>query len=527
MRRVNTSTEEKGEQSAMTQITAHDLNIPAERVLATLNPDGSRHWLKPRLSKGVFLNARRVVAYFLIALFAVLPYITINGKPAMLLDIAARRFTFFGTTFFPTDTLLLAVLMLIIFLSIFLVTAIAGRVWCGWACPQTVYMEFLYRPIERLVEGTLGKGGAAKKSGGWRRALKYALYLIASCYLAHIFLAYFVGVDRLAVWITQSPLEHPTPFLVMAITTALMMFDFVYFREQTCLVACPYGRLQAAMLDRHTMIVTYDQRRGEPRGKWRRPAKQVVPPDVALPILRTAGVSAEGSSGVATQAAPTASRGDCIDCKMCVTTCPTGIDIRDGLQLECIGCAQCIDACDSVMDKIGKPRGLVRYSSRAILEGAATRLLRPRTVLYPSILLGLIGLFFYLLAHKATGEAAILPRQGAPFYSMPSGEIANQLRLRLVNRGDDAATFSVELAPESIAAGAHLIAEHESMLIEPGQSLNTGLIVAAPPEAFSSRGKFEAALVVRDGRSFTQRLTYGMLGPVHRRAASGDAEGAP
>ena len=223
-------------------------------------------------------------------------------------------------------------------------TALAGRMWCGWMCPQTVYMEFVFRPIERFFDGPPGAGHrpgpkADDAADGWpstRSIWRSPLYL------AHTFLAYFVGVEELARWVRRSPLEHPISFLVMVVVTGLMMFDFSYFREQTCLVACPYGRLQSVMLDRDSLIVSYDPCRGEPRRK-----------------LRDRHDGGGAPSGA----------GDCIDCGLCTDTCPTGIDIRDGLQMECVACTQCIDACDAVMTRIGKPKGLIRLSSQAAIAG--------------------------------------------------------------------------------------------------------------------------------------------------------------
>lgn len=477
----------------MTHDDAHPLQ-PAQRVLATLNPDGSRHWIHPRVSIGRFWHARRVVAFALIALFAALPYIRINGQPAMLLDIVHRRFEFFGTTFLPTDTALMAVLMLIIFLGIFLITALLGRVWCGWACPQTVYLEFLYRPIERLIDGAPGSRRASSPPSAGRTLLKHAIFFVCSCFLAHIFLAYFVGVDQLKEWVTRSPVEHPTSFLVMAATTGLMVFDFTWFREQTCLVACPYGRFQSALTDRNTLTISYDAKRGEPRGKQ----KRAVETTVALRIMPES----------------TEPRGDCIDCRMCVTTCPTGIDIRNGLQMECIGCAQCIDACDRVMDKIHKPRGLIRYSSAAILSGEARHILRPRVLLYPVLLAGFVGLFVYLLVTSQSAEAAVLPRQGTPFYTLPSGDIANQVRLRIVNRSEMIAAYTVSLTPEAASRGVRLALETNPITLKPTESASLGFVIEAPPEVFSSRGAFEATILVSNGKDFNKSLPFRVLGPV-------------
>ena len=304
-----------------------------DHVLSTLEKHGSRRWLSPRLAVGQWWNLRRWVAYALIAFFVALPYFRIAGKPPVLLDIVNRKFTFLGHTFLPTDTLLLVLLMLGVFVTVIMTTTVTGRVWCGWGCPQTVYMEFLFRPIDRLFNGTAGKGGKPKQQAtGLLAVVRIFVYAVLCSALAHTFLAYFVGTDALAKWLLRPPTEHPVAFSVMIGTTGLMMFDFLFFREQMCLIACPYGRFQSVMLDRDSLIVAYDRQRGEPRKK---------------------GKHVEGDGA-----------GSCVDCNRCVDVCPTGIDIRNGLQMECINCTQCIDACDDVMERVGQPKGLIRYSSQ-------------------------------------------------------------------------------------------------------------------------------------------------------------------
>ena len=478
---------------------SQDAQANPDRVLSTLNADGSRRWLRPRVSPGRFLASRRVVAYALILIFTVVPYVEVGGGPLLRLDIVARKFSFFGHTFLPTDTALMAIIFIAVFFSIFLVTAILGRVWCGWVCPQTVYMEFLYRPIERLLEGAPGRKRRIGSATGARKVLKYVLYLLASLFLAHTFLAYFVGPERLWTWVRGSPIHHPAAFLVMAITTALMMFDFAYFREQVCTVACPYGRLQSVMLDRHSLIVTYDERRGEPRGKKRRRRARADAGDVSLAVVGEGGAVGAGGE-----------RGDCIDCTMCVTTCPTGIDIRDGLQMECIACAQCIDACDRVMDKIGRPRGLIRYSSQAILEGKARSIMRPRVFLYPVFLAVLAVIFVAMIGGRQSAEARVLPRQGATHYMLPSGEVGNQVRLRIVNRAKEPGTFGVTVDGHE---GAHIIADRTSVTLEPGESADFGFIVAMPPEAFSGTGGSDVTLTVAGGDGFEKSLRHHLIGP--------------
>jgi cytochrome c oxidase accessory protein FixG len=461
-------------------------STPDPRVLSTLNKDGTRRWLFPRVSPGRFLRWRRVVAYGLILLFAILPWIRINGRQSILIDLPAREFTFFGATFLPTDTLLLVLLLAGIFVSIFLVTALFGRLWCGWACPQTVYMEFVYRPIERLFDGSPDarrRGGRGAR--GFMKVLKYAVYLAVSLVLAHIFLSYFVGVERLFQWMRQSPFEHPTAFVVMAVTTGLMMFDFTIFREQTCIVACPYGRFQSVLLDRHSLIISYDEHRGEPRGRMRRAGRETSG-DVALPQL-----------------------GDCIDCKLCVTTCPTGIDIRSGLQMECIGCAQCIDACDAVMTKIGRAVGLIRYSSQEAIEGKPRHVLRPRVVLYPALLAVVVGLFVGALVGRQPADITLLRGGRQAYVTLPSGEVANELRIKIVNRTD--AVRQYDFGVEGVT-GARLTGPDLPVSVEPGAALTTGVSIIVPRDSFEL-GRARISVSISDDDGFSRRMTYRLQGP--------------
>jgi cytochrome c oxidase accessory protein FixG len=441
-----------------------------EPVLTTLNADGTRRWLTPKLSHGRFHRARRVVAWGLIGIFTAIPYVNAGGRPLVLLDVAHREFTVFGTTFLPTETVLLALLLVGVFLGIFVLTALLGRVWCGWACPQTVYMEFVYRPLERAIR---------------RPLVRHLVFLAVSMFLAHTFLAYFVGVASLRRWITGSPVEHPAAFLVMAGTTALMLLDFGWFREQVCLVACPYGRFQSALLDRHSMIVAYDPRRGEPRGRFRRQA-----------------------------AAAALSRGDCVDCRLCVATCPMGMDVRDGLQMECIHCAQCIDACETVMTKLGRPRGLIRYTSRAELEGARHRWLRSRVVFYLVLLVLVLGAFTVTLARRAPADVTVLRGTGSPFAVLPSGEVSNQVRIKVANRTRENRRYLIELAG---ADGVRLVAPENPLAVAVGKTATATVFVTAPRAAFAG-GQRDIAFRVSDGAGFSALATFRLLGPDGERS---------
>ncbi|MBX3323497.1 MAG: cytochrome c oxidase accessory protein CcoG [Phycisphaeraceae bacterium] len=460
---------------------------PEERVLSTLNQDGSRRWLKPRTSHGRFWHLRRVVAYSLIAIFTALPFISINDKPAILLDIIHREFTFFGKTLFATDTLLLSLFMMIVFVTIFMLTAIVGRVWCGWACPQTVYLEFVYRPIEKLLDRM------TSKAKGMRVVLKALIYVTLSAILAHTFLSYFVGVANLRLWIFHSPLEHPIAFLVVVAVTGLMLFDFGFFREQLCIVACPYGRFQSVMLDRASLIVGYDRKRGEPRGKLKRrkPAN-----DVSLKVLDQ-------------------SLGDCIDCTLCVQTCPTGIDIRDGLQLECIHCAQCIDACDAVMDKIGKPRGLIRYSSQDGLESNTRRFIRPRIILYPMLLAVLLGAFILVLSSKDEADVGVVRHRGGALFSvLDDGSVVNQARIRITNRTRKSVTYSADVID---APGVSLSSVPIEIEILPNVMESLQVRIIAEPSFFTSSPRtIQVRVVGSDG--FKTIRTFTLHGPIMKEA---------
>ena len=432
--------------------------LPAEPY-ATATKTGGRRWVYPRRVPGRWLNARRIVAWGLIIVYTSLPHLTINGMPAILLDIQHRRFTLFGTRFWPTDTLLLALFLIGFIVTIVALTAVFGRIWCGWGCPQTVYLEFLFRPIENLIEG---KGFRQKKfdaspptaSKIARKLLKWFIFLIISMILAHTFLAYFVGVDRLEDWMTRSPLEHPFSFLLMIGVTGAMLFDFLWFREQMCTLACPYGRLQSVMLDAGSLIIGYDRRRGEPRGK-----------------LRKKGASADGE------------RGDCVDCGLCVQVCPTGIDIRNGLQLECIACAQCIDACDSVMEKIGRPKGLIRYASKQSLEGETWRFFRPRLLGYALLLVMIGGGLAYGLASRSLTTVNVLRAAEEPYQELPDGRISNHLRVRISNRASTAHTYRVSLRTP---AEATLTLPVQSLTVQGGEIGTLDAFIALPRNALHS-----------------------------------------
>jgi cytochrome c oxidase accessory protein FixG len=450
--------------------------VSPERVLSTLNRDGTRHVLHPKLAKGRFLRGRRIAGFALIALFVLLPRIRIGGRPALLIDLSQREVAAFGTLFRPTDGFLLALLGITVVSVVFLVTALYGRVWCGWGCPQSVYLEHVFRPIERWLEGSRGQ-----RVTWWRRGLKLGIFAGLAFALANVFLAYFVGTDRLEHWVFESPREHLGGFSVVMGVSALMFFDFAYFREQTCIVACPYGRLQSVLLDRQSLIVGYDARRGEPRAKVKKQQ-------------------------------PSTGAGDCIDCGACVTVCPTGIDIRGGLQMECIGCAQCIDVCDSVMEKVGRRRGLIRYTSQDELAGKRRRILRTRTVVYPVLLVTAASAFLWKVSHRSGTEVTVQRLSGPSFTELPGGRIAAQVDVKIENTTDDSSTYTFTVVDPTVG---QLRSAIPSWQVPPHESRVVPLFVDVPRSAFV-RGQVKAILKVRSTHGFEHTIHATLFGPERR-----------
>lgn len=450
-------------------------------VLSTMSKDGKRKWLYPTLSPGKWLARRRVVAYILIVLYLALPIFKINGKPAIFLDLLHRQFTFFGHTFYPTDTPILVVFGLLSVFGVVLLTALAGRVWCGWGCPQTVYLEFVYRPIERLIEGKPNK--AKRRDDGehdfdwwWRKVVKWTIFTLISTVLAHTFVAYFASWDLLLTYMKGNPSEHWGYFVLMIFMTGLVLFDFGFFREQMCTITCPYARIQSVLFDPNSLIVSYDTERGEPRGKGKKRSTM----------------------------------GDCVDCGACVRTCPTGIDIRDGLQMECLSCTQCIDACDDIMEKLGQPGGLIRYTSElALKEKRKTQWIRPRVVAYSAIIAILVGVFSWLIINHQGIKVYVTRAVGAPFTTLPDGQIANRLKLRVRNRGADVRDLKFKvLKPE----GATLKTVGPNNLSVPaGEMRRMEVWITVPKKAFK-HGKSTAVIEVKDGKGGAKKSTT-LVGP--------------
>jgi cytochrome c oxidase accessory protein FixG len=421
------------------------------------------------------------------AIFFAAPHIRVFGKPVFLMDLPRRQFTLMGYTFLPTDTLLFMFTLASGVIGIFLITALWGRAWCGWACPQTVYLEFLFRPIGRWFDGGYTQSRALDKQGAWftpRRLGKYITFLLLALFVSHTMLAFFVGTEQLYDWMLHPPAEHPSAFFFVVLFTGIVWFNFTYFREQTCLIVCPYGRWQSALIDRQSLIVAYDYNRGEPR------------------------------EHATTTRDPNA--GDCIDCNACVQTCPTGIDIRNGLQMECVHCTQCIDACDDIMTKVGKPTGLIRYSSQDALAGKPRTLLRLRTVLYPLVLCMLLGGLGTAMFRKEPADLTVLRGLDGPFATEADGRISNQIRVKITNRRRADMAYSIVLdglTGGGVSAGdASVVAPENPLRVRAGETRATSVFVLLPARAFSNGERF-ITITVSDERGYNESVTYRLLGP--------------
>lgn len=403
----------------MEDIISSEANQKFRNELATVTKEGKRKWIYPKKPSGKFYNLRNVVSLILLLILFVTPFIKINGIPFMLFDFMNRNFILFGIPFGPHDFHLFVLAMIAIIVFVILFTVVFGRVFCGWACPQTIFMEMVFRKIEYWIEGDARDQIKLKKSPWtstklFKKSSKHIIFYGIAFIISHVFLAYIIGIDRLFDVVTSPPSENLSGFAALIIFSLLFYWVFSSFREQVCTIVCPYGRLQGVLLDQDSIVIAYDYRRGEPRGKLKRDD------------LRN-------------------DNGDCIDCHLCVDVCPTGIDIRDGIQLECVNCTACIDECDHVMDKINKPRGLIKYASLTGIEQNVKFRFTPRMILYTIVLAALIGLLGYLLSVRTEYNVTIFRTPGMLFQEQADNIISNLYDFNIVNKTFDEAPISFRL----------------------------------------------------------------------------------
>ncbi|MFA7289656.1 MAG: cytochrome c oxidase accessory protein CcoG [Melioribacteraceae bacterium] len=389
---------------------ALDIHGDEERFrdsLATMTKEGKRNWIYPKKPSGRYYNARTIVSIFLLLFLFVIPFIKINGHPLLILNILDRKFIVFGIPFGPHDFHLFGLAMISVIVSIFLFTVVYGRIFCGWLCPQTIFLEMVFRKIEYFIEGDANKQRALNmspmnKSKFFKKSSKHIVFYVLSFIISNIFLSYIIGMDQLIQIVTSPPSEHFGGLTAILIFSGIFYWVFSYFREQACTLVCPYGRLQGVMLDPNSIVIAYDNIRGEPRGKIRK--NEIT------------------------------NNGDCIDCHLCVDVCPTGIDIRNGTQLECVNCTACVDMCDDVMVKVKRPKGLIRYASKNEIETGKRKLFTPRSIGYTIVLVILISLTSYLLITRSDVELSILRTPGLLYQELPDGRISNLYDMKIINK---------------------------------------------------------------------------------------------
>lgn len=438
----------------------------------TLDEKGHRKWIQPLEVKGIWQSRRRILRYGLIVFFLALPWLRIQGRPALLLNIFERKFFVFGLLFQAHDVPLLFLLVFGFILFFGLLTTLFGRVWCGWACPQTVFIEGVFRKIEKHFRGPI----------------RWVLYVLATLLITHSFLSLFVGPDRLREMIVAGPSESPIAFLFIVVSSAIVLLDFGWFREQFCIVACPYGRLQSIFQDEQTITVAYDHRRGEPRGTLR-----------------------ESRKGTPT--------GDCVDCLRCVRACPTGIDIRNGSsQLECIACTACIDACDEVMRRLERRPGLIRYASLEEIEGKKDRngksfLRRGRVWGYFVLFLGVMGTLAALMGNRDRVDIEILKTRGVPFVRVdaPNGNLfSNSFVAEMISRSDTDLVLHFSVPDES-ASKVKMAIPNGPIRLKPGQILRQPMTLVFSTDALD-HGKGDVRVRIRtvesggEGRDRSENL---------------------
>lgn len=454
--------------------------------LATVTKEGKRKWIFPKKPSGRFYNARTIVSFFLLAFLIITPFIKVNGHQFLLLDFPNRHFILFGVPFGPHDFHLFVLAMISFVVFIVLFTVIFGRIFCGWACPQTIFMEMVFRKIEYWIEGDAIQQ-MKLKNAPWttqkifKKGLKHIIFFAISFFIANIFLSYIISMDKLIDIITDPPSQHLSGLFAITVFSGVFYFVFSYFREQACTLVCPYGRLQGVLLDQDSIVIAYDYKRGEPRGKLKK-----------------------GDDF--------SNRGDCIDCHLCVDVCPTGIDIRNGIQLECVNCTACIDACDNVMDKIQRPRGLIRYASLRNIENKAKFKFTPRMMLYSVILFILLTILTILMINRTDFNVNILRTPGMLFQQQPDGKISNLYDLNLVNKTFEPTVIKLRL--EKPLDGELKIIGTD-LKLEPQQIVEAKFMILLPKSSISKMNT-PVEIGVYDGDKQIKKIKTSFLGPVEK-----------
>ena len=405
------------------------MGIVVNDTIQPKQPDNSkRKWIYAKKPSGKLYNYRQVVGYGLLLFFFLGPILKINGNPFLMFNVIERKFSIFGNIFYPQDFHIFLFGMLIVMVCIVLFTAVYGRVWCGWTCPQTIFMELIFRRIEYLIEGDWTQQkklneGPDTDAKAWKKVLKHGIFLLISFIISNLFLSYIIGFDTLVKIATDPIDQHLVGFISILVFTLVFYFVFAYVRDIVCTKICPYGRLQGVLLDENSVTVAYNVARGEPRGKLKKGETEDK-------------------------------KGDCIDCHLCVHVCPTGIDIRDGIQLECVSCTACIDACDAVMEKINKPKRLIGFYSSAEAEGKETEKIgkqrNTRAIVYTGILVVLMAIFGFMIFSRSDVDGRLLRAKGSSYQKRDDGTVTNLYTLEVLNKTNKDLDFDLVSATEGI-----------------------------------------------------------------------------
>ncbi|MBC6490498.1 cytochrome c oxidase accessory protein CcoG [Flavihumibacter stibioxidans] len=451
--------------------------------IATVDAKGKRKWVFAQKPRGRFTNMRKYVSWIFFLIFLTLPFIFVNGRPLFLFNIPEAKFIIFGKVFWPQDFFIFGLAMVSFVIFIVLFTAAFGRLFCGWVCPQTVFMEMVFRKIEYFIEGDANEQRLLAKAP-WdtnkilKKTTKHVVFYLLSFIIANYFLAYIIGVKDLWKIITEPVSEHFVGLLSLMVFSGVFYAVYAFFREQVCTVVCPYGRLQGVLLDRNSMIVAYDYKRGEPRGKVKDKESQHL--------------------------------GDCIDCLQCVKVCPTGIDIRNGTQLECVNCTACIDACDNIMDKVGRPRGLIRYASENGIENREHLKYTTRMKLYTALLLVLVVILSTLLITRKDVDATIMRTPGMLFQERGTDSVSNLYNIKVVNKTMKDIPLTVRL--ERGDGKVEIIGNGPIHVKQEGQGSGSFFIVL-PRKSILDR-KTTLQLGLYEGEHRIDRVKTNFLGPV-------------
>ena len=458
--------------------------------IATISQQGYRNFIFPKKPKGKLYNLRTLASIIYLIVFFTLPFIKVDDEPLFMFNVLQRKFIFFGQVFWPQDFFIFALGFLVFIVFIILFTVVFGRVFCGWACPQTIFMEMIFRKIEYWLDGDYNAQYRLKEMS-WnaykirKRITKMAVFYFISFIIANFFLAYIIGMDEVLAMVKEGIPSNPGTFISLLGFAAVFFFVYYWFREQVCIVVCPYGRLQGVLLDKKSIVVAYDYVRGEPRGKIKK-----------IQTDSFGGKEGEWDTG------------DCVDCSACVKVCPTGIDIRNGTQMECVNCTACIDACNVIMDKVGKPRGLIRYDSEENIAHSKKTKFNWRFVAYSFVLLLLTSVLMIMLATREDVDARILRTAGQMFQTLPDGRVSNLYNIKLANKTRK--DIPVNLKLENIKGEITVIAKE--LVVPKGSYFQSPFFVKIDRQLIEKR-KTPIVLGIYQGDKKIETLKTTFLGP--------------